>query len=86
MGEIMKQMSQSMQFHITHLPTFSKRDAHFKVFKSTIDDDTQSELKLLNNDERVVEIAQNRTAVTDSALIMQKPCWIQFFSLYLFVF
>jgi DNA repair protein RecN (Recombination protein N) len=72
MGEIMKQMSQSMQiFAITHLPQIAaKGDAHFKVFKSTIDDDTQSELKLLNNDERVVEIAQmlSGTAVTDSAL------------------
>ncbi|WP_158729964.1 MULTISPECIES: DNA repair protein RecN [unclassified Flavobacterium] len=72
MGEIMKQMSQSMQiFAITHLPQIAaKGDAHFKVFKSTIDDDTQSELKLLTNDERVVEIAQmlSGTAVTDSAL------------------
>lgn len=72
MGEIMKQMSQSMQiFAITHLPQIAaKGDAHFKVFKSTIDDDTQSELKLLTDDERVVEIAQmlSGTAVTDSAL------------------
>jgi DNA repair protein RecN (Recombination protein N) len=72
MGEIMKKMSQSMQiFAITHLPQIAaKGDAHFKVFKSTIDDDTQSELKLLSTDERVVEIAQmlSGTAVTDSAL------------------
>ncbi|MBB1194091.1 DNA repair protein RecN [Flavobacterium sp. SOK18b] len=72
MGEIMKQMSQSMQiFAITHLPQIAaKGAAHFKVFKSTIDDDTQSELKLLTTDERVVEIAQmlSGTAVTDSAL------------------
>jgi DNA repair protein RecN (Recombination protein N) len=72
MGEIMKQMSQSMQiFAITHLPQIAaKGDAHFKVFKSTIDDDTQSELKLLTTDERIVEIAQmlSGTAVTDSAL------------------
>ncbi|CAH0335610.1 DNA repair protein RecN [Flavobacterium sp. CECT 9288] len=72
MGEIMKQMSQSMQiFAITHLPQIAaKGEAHFKVFKSTIDDDTQSELKLLTTDERIVEIAQmlSGTAVTDSAL------------------
>ena len=72
MGEIMKQMSQSMQiFAITHLPQIAaKGDAHFKVFKSTIDNDTQSELKLLTTDERIVEIAQmlSGTAVTDSAL------------------
>ena len=72
MGEIMKQMSQSMQiFAITHLPQIAAKGvAHFKVFKSTIDDDTQSELKLLTAEERVVEIAQmlSGTAVTDSAL------------------
>lgn len=72
MGEIMKEMSQEMQiFAITHLPQIAaKGNAHFKVFKSTIDDDTQSELKLLNGEERVVEIAQmlSGTIVSDSAL------------------
>jgi DNA repair protein RecN (Recombination protein N) len=72
MGEIMKEMSQEMQiFAITHLPQIAaKGNAHFKVFKSTIGEDTQSELKLLNNEERVVEIAQmlSGTIVSDSAL------------------
>jgi DNA repair protein RecN (Recombination protein N) len=72
MGEIMKEMSQKMQiFAITHLPQIAaKGNAHFKVFKSTIGEDTQSELKLLNNEERVVEIAQmlSGTIVSDSAL------------------
>ena len=72
MGEIMKEMSQEMQiFAITHLPQIAaKGNAHFKVFKSTIDDDTQSELKLLNEEERVVEIAQmlSGVVVSDSAL------------------
>jgi len=72
MGEIMKEMSKSMQiFAITHLPQIAaKGDAHFKVFKSTIDEDTQSELKLLSEEERVVEIAQmlSGTIVSDSAL------------------
>ena len=72
MGEIMKEMSQEMQiFAITHLPQIAaKGNAHFKVFKSTVGEDTQSELKLLNNDERVVEIAQmlSGTIVSDSAL------------------
>ena len=72
MGEIMKEMSTSMQiFAITHLPQIAaKGTAHFKVFKSTVGDDTQSELKLLNTDERVVEIAQmlSGTVVSDSAL------------------
>ena len=72
MGEIMKIMSQEMQiFAITHLPQIAaKGDAHFKVFKSTVGDDTQSELKLLNEEDRVVEIAQmlSGTIVSESAL------------------
>jgi DNA repair protein RecN (Recombination protein N) len=72
MGEIMKEMSQEMQiFAITHLPQIAaKGNAHFKVFKSTVGEDTQSELKLLSNEERVVEIAQmlSGTTVSDSAL------------------
>jgi DNA repair protein RecN (Recombination protein N) len=72
MGEIMKEMSQEMQiFAITHLPQIAaKGNAHFKVFKSTVDEDTQSELKLLNEQERVVEIAQmlSGLVVSDSAL------------------
>ena len=72
MGEIMKEMSLTMQiFAITHLPQIAaKGTAHFKVFKSTVDDDTQSELKLLSSEERVVEIAQmlSGTVVSDSAL------------------
>ncbi|WP_035671651.1 DNA repair protein RecN [Flavobacterium sp. 83] len=72
MGEIMKEMSQEMQiFAITHLPQIAaKGNAHFKVFKSTVGDDTQSELKLLNDEDRVVEIAQmlSGTIVSESAL------------------
>jgi DNA repair protein RecN (Recombination protein N) len=72
MGEIMKEMSQTMQiFAITHLPQIAaKGNAHFKVFKSTVGDDTQSELKLLNTEERVLEIAQmlSGAVVSDSAL------------------
>lgn len=72
MGEIMKQMSQDMQiFAITHLPQIaSKGTAHFKVSKSIIGEDTQSELKLLSDEERVIEIAQmlSGNIITDSAL------------------
>ena len=72
MGGIMKEMSLNMQiFAITHLPQIaSKGTSHFKVSKSTIGEDTQSELKLLSNDERVVEIAQmlSGNVITDSAL------------------
>jgi DNA repair protein RecN (Recombination protein N) len=72
MGEIMKEMSKTMQiFAITHLPQIAaKGNAHFKVFKSTVGEDTQSELVLLNAEERIVEIAQmlSGAVVSDSAL------------------
>lgn len=72
MGEIMKEMSENMQiFAITHLPQIAaKGDSHFKVFKSTVADDTLSELKLLSQEERVTEIAQmlSGSVVSDSAL------------------
>lgn len=72
MGEIMKEMSATMQiFAITHLPQIAaKGDSHFKVFKSTVDEDTQSELKLLSQEERVIEIAQMLSGanISDSAL------------------
>jgi DNA repair protein RecN (Recombination protein N) len=72
MGEIMKEMSAAMQiFAITHLPQIAaKGDSHFKVFKSTVDNDTQSELKLLSQEERIVEIAQMLSGanISNSAL------------------
>jgi DNA repair protein RecN (Recombination protein N) len=72
MGEIMKEMSANMQiFAITHLPQIAaKGNVHFKVFKHTVGDDTQSELKVLTAEERVVEIAQmlSGTVISDSAL------------------
>ena len=72
MGDIMKEMSKSMQvFAITHLPQIAaKGNNHFKVFKTIIHEITQSELKLLTNEERIIEIAQmlSGTVVSDSAL------------------
>ena len=72
MGDIMKEMSKSMQvFVITHLPQIAaKGNNHFKVFKTIIHEITQSELKLLTNEERILEIAQmlSGTVVSDSAL------------------
>jgi DNA repair protein RecN (Recombination protein N) len=72
MGEIMKEMSTHMQiFAITHLPQIAaKGTEHFKVFKSTVGEDTQSELKLLTSEERIIEIAQmlSGTVISDSAL------------------
>ncbi len=60
MASIMQQMSKSMQvFTITHLPQIAaKGDTHYKVFKEDVDEVTQTQLKKLNADERIVEIAQ----------------------------
>ncbi|TXE07671.1 DNA repair protein RecN [Gelidibacter salicanalis] len=60
MAAIMQQMSTTMQvFTITHLPQIAaKGDTHFKVFKEDVNEVTQTQLKRLNPEERVVEIAQ----------------------------
>ena len=60
MADIMLNMSQKMQvFTITHLPQIAaKGHTHFKVYKEDVNNITQSALKQLNHDERIVEIAQ----------------------------
>jgi DNA repair protein RecN (Recombination protein N) len=72
MGDIMKEMSKNRQiFAITHLPQIAaKGNHHFKVYKSTVGQTTTSEIKLLSNEERVIEIAQilSGTTVSDSAI------------------
>ncbi|NRD23412.1 DNA repair protein RecN [Winogradskyella litoriviva] len=76
MGEIMKQMSGKMQvFTITHLPQIAaKGNSHFKVFKTDIEDITHTQLKKLNEEERIVEIAQMLGGfdITDSAMAHAK--------------
>jgi DNA repair protein RecN (Recombination protein N) len=72
MGDIMKVMSRGMQvLAITHLPQIAaKGDQHYKVFKSTQGETTVSELKRLNHDERIKEIAEMLSGkdISDSAL------------------
>jgi DNA repair protein RecN (Recombination protein N) len=72
MGQIMKQMSTTMQvFAITHLPQIAgKGSEHFKVYKTEKDNQTQSELKLLTQEERITEIAQmlSGATISESAL------------------
>ena len=76
MGDIMKQMSKRMQvFSITHLPQIAaKGNSHFKVFKTDVDNATQTQLKKLNEDERIVEIAQmlGGLEISESALAHAK--------------
>jgi DNA repair protein RecN (Recombination protein N) len=72
MGDIMKAMSDKMQvFAITHLPQIAaKGNQHYKVYKSIQRESTISELKLLSQEERIVEIAEMLSGkdISDSAL------------------
>jgi DNA repair protein RecN (Recombination protein N) len=72
MGDIMNQMSLSMQvFSITHLPQIAvKGKSHFKVFKKDAGKTTVTSLKKLSKEERLVEIAQmlGGEQVSDSAI------------------
>jgi DNA repair protein RecN (Recombination protein N) len=73
MGQIMQEMSKSMQvMAITHLPQIaSKGKRQFKVFKTTKENQTHTEIVLLSQEERVTEIAQmlSGSAVSESAII-----------------
>lgn len=75
-GNIMREMSINHQIiAITHLPQIAaKSNYHFKVFKNTTIDSTYSEMKLLNQDQRVNEIASiiSNGKTTDSALSLAK--------------
>ncbi len=76
MGEIMQKMSKTMQvFTITHLPQIAaKGDVHFKVFKEDVKEETITRLVRLNQDDRIVEIAQmlGGDKITDSAVLHAK--------------
>ncbi|PKG42234.1 DNA repair protein RecN [Psychroflexus sp. MES1-P1E] len=60
MGSIMKKMSSSLQvISITHLPQIAGMgEQHFKVYKTTENDKTKSNIKILKGQERVVELAE----------------------------
>lgn len=76
MGDIMKQMSKNMQvFSITHLPQVaSKGDYHYKVYKEDINNLTQTHMKRLSQEDRIVELAQmlGGTNLTESAIAHAK--------------
>ncbi len=59
-GNIIKRMSKGMQIiNITHLPQVAcKGDFHYLVYKSDEGESTTAHVKLLNNDERHIEIAR----------------------------
>lgn len=76
MAHIMKVLSQSSQvLTITHLPQIAaKGDSHFKVFKEDKQDVTHTNIVRLNQDDRIVELAQmlGGKEVTSSAIAHAK--------------
>jgi len=60
MGDIMQQMSKDMQvISITHLPQIAGKGLHhFKVYKEDVSGQIITQLKKLNSDERISEIAE----------------------------
>ena len=59
-GQVMKQLSENLQvFSITHLPQVaSKGKQHYFVYKTESEEQTFTHIKLLSQDERVVEVAK----------------------------
>ncbi|RFN60115.1 DNA repair protein RecN [Marixanthomonas ophiurae] len=76
MAAIMDGMSHGMQLvSITHLPQIASKGAqHIKVYKEDVNNVTETHLKTLSQEDRIVEIAQmiGGKNVTDSALAHAK--------------
>ena len=76
MGDIMREMSRHMQvFTITHLPQIAaKGDQHYKVYKEDINNITITNMRQLNANDRITEIAEmlGGKAISDSALAHAK--------------
>ncbi len=71
-GQIMKEMSDNMQvISITHLPQVAaKANFHYKVYKIEDEYDTRTDIKKLNAEERIKELATMLSGeiITDAAL------------------
>ena len=71
-GIIMKSMSASLQvINITHLPQVTARgDYHYLVYKYDMDEATVTDIRLLNDEERVIELAKMLSGeeLTDAAI------------------
>lgn len=77
MADIMREMGNSNRqvLSITHLPQIaSKGKSHYKVEKSDTENGTQSVMRELSEDERVIEIAQMLSGenITEAAMINAK--------------
>lgn len=71
-AKVMKQMSRRMQvISITHLPQIAASgDHHYKVYKFDHEGKTQSDVRLIENEERVQELAKmlSGESITEAAL------------------
>ena len=76
MGQIMQKMGENIQvIGITHLPQIAgKGKQHFKVYKSETGKETVTEIKLLDKEERIKEIAAmlSGAKTSDTAIIHAK--------------
>ena len=72
MGDLMRSISKKTQLiSVTHLPQIaSKSSMHIKVFKTTKKNETKTEVKNLDKDERVLEIARllSGKRISDAAI------------------
>lgn len=75
-ADIMQQMSTQMQvISITHLPQIAaKGNHHFKVFKEEVDGKITSNIRLLDENERIIELAEmlGGKDLSDSAIAHAK--------------
>ncbi len=80
-GSILKEMSKNIQvIAITHLPQIAaKADTHLKVYKEVADEQTNTRLVLLNDEERIYELATliSGNKVTPAALDAAKELMLQ---------
>jgi DNA repair protein RecN (Recombination protein N) len=71
-GQILAAMGKYMQvINITHLPQVASRGTkHYHVYKDDIDDSTFTRVKLLSDDERILEVARllSGSEVTETAM------------------
>ncbi len=73
---IMKKMAKNMQvIAITHLPQIAaKANTHFWVYKKTTENSTESDIKILSPEEKIIEIAKmiSNDSVTDASVMAAK--------------
>ena len=76
MGDLMRTISSKNQLiSVTHLPQIaSKSNVHIKVFKTISQNKTRTEIKILDKEERIIEIARllSGKRISDAAITNAK--------------